>query len=83
MEKETGITEAGQKYAAAYAAHYTAKDLHGAFDLYKGIMTSHPGSQEAKYSRLQIQNIVKAVVPKDELFDAQSDLAVAHFAHSD
>jgi len=29
-----------------------------------------------------VQNIVNAVVPKQELFDAQVNLAAAHFAHA-
>ena len=37
---------------------------------------------EAEYSRVQIQNIVNAVVPKQELLDAQMELALNHFEHS-
>ena len=40
-------------------------------------MASHPGTQEADYSRSQIQNIVNAVVPKQELLDAQTNLVSA------
>ncbi len=83
MRKETGLTEAGQQYAAAHTAHYTKKALHEALDLYKGVMAAHSNTQEAEYSRSQIQNIVNAVVPKQELFDAQVDLALAHFEHGD
>jgi hypothetical protein len=50
--------------------------------LYKQIMASHPSDPEAEYSRVQIQNIVNAVVPKHELLDAQMDLAFSHFEHS-
>jgi hypothetical protein len=39
-------------------------------------MAAHPDTEEAKYSRSQIQNIVNAVVPKKELFDAQMKLAL-------
>jgi len=83
MRNDTGFTEAGQQYAAAYAAHYKTKDLHEALELYKGVMAAHPNTREAEYSRSQIQNIVNAVVPKQELFDAQVDLALAHFEHGD
>jgi hypothetical protein len=83
MRNDTGPTEVGLQYAAAYAAHYTAKDLHEAFMLYRGVMAAHPKSLEAEYSRSQIQNIVNAVVPKQELFDAQVDLALAQFEHGD
>ena len=79
MRNDTGLTEASQQYAAAHAAHYGTKDLREALELYKGIVAAHPDTQEAGYSRSQIQNIVKAVVPSQELFDAQVDLALAHF----
>ncbi len=83
MKNETKHSEAGMRYAAAYAAHYTEKDLHGALDLYKGVMSDHPDTREARYSRSQIHNIVKSVVPKKELFDAQVNLALAHFEPRD
>lgn len=34
------------------------------------IAAAYPKTQEAEFSRAQIQNIVKAVVPKQELLDA-------------
>jgi hypothetical protein len=79
MRRETETTEAGRQYAAAYAAHYTGRDLPVALQLYKKVMASHPSSQEAGYSRAQVQNIVNTVVPKQELLDAQIELALAHF----
>ena len=81
MRHETATTEAGQEYAAAYAAHYTGRDLPLALQLYKKLMASHPDAQEADYSRTQVQNIVNAVVPKQELLDAQIELARAHLEH--
>ncbi len=78
MRNDIGLTEAGLHYAAAHAAHYGTKDLGRALELYQDIVTAHPNSQEAGYSRSQIQNIVKSVVPKQELLDAQADLARAH-----
>ena len=80
---DAGLGEAGQQYAAAHAAHYTTKDLREALELYAGILAAHPNTQEAGYSRSQIQNIVNAVVPRQELFDAQVVLAMAHFEHGD
>ena len=68
MRNDTGLTEASQKYAAAYAAHYETKDLREALELYRGIVAAHPDTQEAGYSRSQIQNIVNEVVPERELF---------------
>ncbi|MEE4164155.1 MAG: hypothetical protein V2I25_16750 [Woeseiaceae bacterium] len=79
----TEVEGAGALYAAAYAAHYTAKDLHVAFGLYRSLMSSHPDTPEAGYSRSQIQHIAKAMVSKEKLFDAQVDLALACFEHGD
>jgi hypothetical protein len=81
MRNKTEFTEAGWQYAAAYAAHYTRDDLPAALKLYMEVMASHPGTQEADDSRMQVQNIVNAVVPKQELLDAQIKLAVGHFEH--
>ena len=76
MRNETELTEAGEQYVEAYAAHYTTKDLHKAIDLYKGIMAAYPNTKEAEYSRTQIQNIVQSVVPNQRLLDAQVELAL-------
>ena len=82
MRNKTELTEANRQYAAPYATHYTEHDLPSAMGLYKQVMASHPSDPEAEYSRVQIQNIVKAVVPKQELLDAQMDLALVHFEQS-
>ncbi len=79
----TEIEDAGTLYAAAYAAHYTTKDLQAALGLYRSLMSSHPDTPEAGYSRSQIQHIAKAIVPKEKLFDAQVDLAVSCFEHGE
>jgi len=79
MENSTILTEAGQKYAAAYNVHYTVKDMHEAFVLYRRLIAAHPDTQEAKYSQSQVQNIVNAVVPKQEIMDAMVELALTHF----
>jgi hypothetical protein len=79
MRNDTGLTEASQRYAAAYAAHYGTKDLRVALELYKGILAAHPDTQEAGYSRSQIHNIIKEVVPERELFEAQVGIAMARF----
>ena len=80
MKNDIAITAAVQQYAAAYAEHYMTKDLPKALQLYKGVITIHPKTQEAEYSRTQIYNIMKAVVPKEKLLDAQLELAFAHSA---
>ena len=82
MRNKTEHTEANRQYATAYAAHYTEHDLPAAMRLYKQIMASHASDPEAEYSRVQIQNIVNAVVPKQELLDAHMELALHHFEHS-
>lgn len=79
MRTKTGPSEATRLYTTAYAAHYETKDLGNALVLYRGVMAAHPDSQEAAYSRSQVQNIVRTVVPEHELFDAQFDLAMAKF----
>ena len=82
MRNKSELTEANRQYAAAYAAHYTEHDLPSAMRFYKQVMASHASDPEVEYSRVQIQNIVNAVVPKQELLDAQMDLALSHFEHS-
>jgi hypothetical protein len=78
MRDDRTLAEAGQQYAAAYAAHYTTKDLYEALGLYQGVMVAHPDTREAEYSRSQLQNIATSVVPKQDLLDAQVELAFAH-----
>ena len=79
MRKNIEPTEASRQYAAAYNAHYTGRDLPLAFQLYKELMASHPDSQEAHYARMQVQNLINSVVPKQELLDAQINCLLMHF----
>jgi len=81
MTSEVATAKAGLHYAAAHAAHYTTKDLHEALELYRGVMAEYPGTQEAGYSRTQIENIVGAVIPKQALFDAQLEMALTYVDH--
>jgi hypothetical protein len=78
MKKEQVITEAGRKYAEAYKKHFSSKDLYGALQSYKEVVTSYPNSQEAEYSRTQIQNIMQDVVPKDVLYAAHLEMALKY-----
>lgn len=80
MAKKIAILEANLQYAAAHAMHYKTKDLHKALDLYEGIIAAHPDTRVAEYSRIQIQNIAKNVVPKQELLDTEIAMARAHLA---
>jgi hypothetical protein len=66
------------QYAAAYATHYTERNLLGALRAYGQVIERHPTAAEAGYSRAQIQNIVNLVVPPRELLASQTDLAARH-----
>jgi len=79
MINNTILTEAGQQYATAYDAHYKSKEMYKAFKLYGRIIAAHPDTDEAGYSRCQVQNIVNAVVPKQKVMDALVELARTHF----
>jgi hypothetical protein len=78
MSDDGALTEAAREYAVAYAAQYSQRDLAVALQLYERLITSHPSAREAGYSRTQIQNIANAVVPEQDLLDAQIELAFAH-----
>lgn len=75
MTKTTEPTDAERQYSAAYAAHYSARDLPLALSRYHAIVTDHSTSVEAEHSRTQIRNIVVATVPPAELLGAEMDLA--------
>ena len=77
--KNMELSPAGQLYATAYAAHYTDHDLRSAFRLYQELRTAYPDEIEADYASMQIQNIIKSVVPEQELLDSQIELVMAHF----
>ena len=83
MTNETTTTKAGQDYLAAHSAHYKDKNLQVALGFYEDIMKEHPDTHEAEYSRTQIQNIAKSVVPKQELLNAEITMARAHIKRLD
>lgn len=80
MKKDTRRSEANQLYTAAHQEQYKNKDLSAALAIYRDIVAAHPGSKEAAYARGQIRNIVSKVVPKQELLDAELELALSHLA---
>lgn len=80
MKKINPFGDVGRRYEAAHAAHYIAKDLPLAMELYQGVLTSHPNSREADFSRTQVRNVARSVVPKQELLDADIALVLAHLA---
>ncbi len=59
--------EPSEQYTVAYESHYVDQNLREALDRYVALIDMHPNSVEADYSRTQIQNIAKAVVPEDEI----------------
>ena len=76
MGDDGATEEAARDYAVAYAAHYSQRDLVRALHLYKKLIASHASARQAGYSRSQIRNIVKVVVPEQELLDAEVELAL-------
>ena len=80
MSIATERTKAGRDYAAAHAAQYTDHDLPTAPQLYLKVISAHVGTEEAGDARSQVQNIITATVPDQELLDAQVKLAVVRFA---
>ena len=78
MNKTNEQSAAAQDYAAAYASHYTDRNLLVALRSYESILALHPGAPEAEYSRAQIRNIVNLVVPAGETLTAQIELVHRH-----
>jgi hypothetical protein len=77
----TGIpAEASKQYSAAYKTHYTEQDFHLAFCQYVDLIDCYPSSLEANYARTQIENIVKVLIPDDELLSALVLLLEMKFA---
>jgi hypothetical protein len=50
MSDHTALRETAREYAAAYAAHYSERDLAKTLRLSKKIMASHASAAEAGYS---------------------------------
>jgi hypothetical protein len=77
LKKETVVTDAHRQYCEAYEMHYERKkDLYTALGIYKAVVAAYPGTREEENSRQQILNIVREVVPKEVLYDAQLNLAL-------
>ena len=83
MSNDSALSAAGKQYAEAHEAHYTTKNMPEALELYKGVIATYPDTQEAEYSRTQIQNIVRSVVPVQEFVNAQAALALVHLEHEE
>ena len=76
-------TESARDYAAAYATHYTRRDLLRALQAYDQVIELCPTAPEAEYSRSQMRNIVKLVVPARELLASQVELVRRHLQRID
>jgi hypothetical protein len=77
-------TESARDYAAAYATHYTRRDLLRALQAYDQVIELCPTAPEAEYSRRsQMRNIVKLVVPARELLASQVELVRQHLQRVD
>lgn len=61
-------------YAAAYAAHYSGRDIKEAVAGYTQAVERYPESPEAGYARAQILNILTSMVPPDKVFAAHLKL---------
>lgn len=70
--------DAKKLYTSAHTQQYTKKNLRAALKLYRNIIVHHSDTQEAAFSRAQVQQIVNSAVPKQELLDAQMALAEKH-----
>ena len=75
---EEKVTASGQQYTAAHEAQYKEKDLAHAVTLYAALITEYPDSPEAKYSRSQVHNIARSVVPEHVLIDSHLGLIASH-----
>ncbi|MFN3194127.1 MAG: hypothetical protein ACE361_26700 [Aureliella sp.] len=76
----TGIpAEPSKLYAVAYEAHYTEQDFREALNKYVVLIDLYSNSVEAEYARTQIQNMVKTVVPTDELLSSLVQLLQSRF----
>jgi hypothetical protein len=76
-DRRQADTEA--RYAAAYDAHYSQRDLRLALHRYKELIELSPTGRTADYSRMQVENIASAVVSKQLMFESHLALLCAHF----
>ena len=76
-------TASARSYAAAHSAHYARNELLEALQAYGDVIEQHPNAPEAEYSRSQMRNIVRQVVPAPELLACQLELARRHLQRSE
>ena len=83
MSKDKELSQAAQSYADAYTSHYSERDYPAALRSYDQVIALHPSAPEAEYSRTQIRNIVRNVVPAKELLAAQLELVLRYLKSDD
>ena len=74
-------TASNRRYAKAYATHYTQRDLLGALRAYEEVIDLYPSAPEAEYSRSQMRNIVKLVIPAKDLLASEVALVRRRLEH--
>ena len=83
MKNVAALPTSSKHYAEAYEKQYVMKELHAALLDYKNIVTEYPDTKEAGYSRSQIQNIMRAVVPEEVLYEVQLKLALDYSGNNE
>lgn len=83
MNTETNIVGPREQYDEAHRIHHVEKDLRVALGLYTDILSAYPDAREAGYCRAQVWNIVKVVVPQEELVGAHVAAARASMDRKD
>lgn len=78
MNENEERAAATQCYANAHATHYMKHDYAAALRSYDQLMALHPSAPEAEYARTQIRNILKSVVPADEVLAAELELVLRY-----
>lgn len=78
MKDESTPRAAHRQYRLAHEMHYTTKDLYQALELYKRVITAYPDTQEAAWSRMQIEYILDNVVPNQDLLNGGAEPASSH-----
>jgi hypothetical protein len=63
--------------------HYSQRDLLGALTGYDEVIEQHPTSPEADYSRSQMHNIARSVIPAAALLASQVEIARRHLQQVD
>lgn len=69
---------AKELYYSAHELHYKDHKLKEALEIYQRIRKEHPGTNSASDAKTQIHNIIRKVVPENDLIDSLVKMSVAH-----